>query len=90
MQTYMSVMTVTKYRKENHVLVMLVEELDLPMNIIDALREQGFIELHPPQAESLPIALEGKNLVVAIPTASGKSLIGYITALKKVIVEGKN
>ena len=89
MQTYMSVMTVTKYRKENHVLVMLVEELDLPMNIIDALREQGFIELHPPQAESLPIALEGKNLVVAIPTASGKSLIGYITALKKVIVEGK-
>ena len=89
MQTYMSVMTVTKYRKENHVLVMLVEELDLPMNIIDALREQGFIELHPPQADSLPIALEGKNLVVAIPTASGKSLIGYITALKKVIVEGK-
>lgn len=68
---------------------MLVEELDLQENIINALKEQGFIELHPPQAESLPIALEGKNLVVAIPTASGKSLIGYITALKKVVEEGK-
>ncbi len=68
---------------------MLVEQLDLSENILTALKEQGFIELHPPQAEAIPLALEGKNLVVAIPTASGKSLIGYTAALKKVLNEGK-
>lgn len=37
----------------------------------------------------MPIALEGHSLVVAVPTASGKSIIGYIPALKKVLEEKK-
>lgn len=68
---------------------MRFDELDVPDNVADALREHGFVELHPPQAEALPIALEGRNLVVSVPTASGKSLIGYIPAMKKVINERK-
>lgn len=68
---------------------MLVDELDLSDDIRQALREQGFVELHPPQAEAIPIALTGKNVVAAIPTASGKSLIGYCTALKRLVEEGK-
>ena len=51
--------------------------------------EQGFVELHPPQAEAIPIALQGHNLVAAIPTASGKSLIGYIPALEMMVQHGK-
>lgn len=66
---------------------MRTEELDLPQEAIRALTEQGFIELHPPQAEAIPKVLEGKNLVASIPTASGKSLIGYCAALKKILVE---
>ena len=66
---------------------MRTDELDLPQEAIDALKEQGFIELHPPQAEAIPKVLEGKSLVASIPTASGKSLIGYAAALKKILVE---
>ncbi|MBQ6547817.1 MAG: DEAD/DEAH box helicase [Candidatus Methanomethylophilaceae archaeon] len=66
-----------------------VSELDISGEIVDALREQGYVTLHPPQAEALPKALAGDNLVVAVPTASGKSLIAYITALKAITEKGK-
>ena len=61
---------------------MRVDELDIPDSVSDLLLSAGFRELHPPQAEAVPVALEGRNLVAAIPTASGKSLIGMIPALK--------
>lgn len=66
---------------------MLTDELDLSEDIRQSLKEQGFVELHPPQAEAIPKALEGRSLVVAVPTASGKSLIGYCAALKKIVEE---
>ncbi|HKM09227.1 MAG TPA: DEAD/DEAH box helicase, partial [Candidatus Methanomethylophilaceae archaeon] len=68
---------------------MRFDELDIPKNVADALKERGFVNLHPPQEKALPIALEGHSLVVAVPTASGKSIIGYIPALKKVLKEKK-
>ena len=68
---------------------MRFDELDIPASVAEALKEKGFINLHPPQAEAIPIALEGHNLVVSVPTASGKSIIGYIPALKKVLDERK-
>lgn len=67
---------------------MRVDELDAPDIVVDALQAQGFRELHPPQADAIPIALEGSNLVAAIPTASGKSLIGYAAALKTIVSGG--
>lgn len=51
--------------------------------------EAGYVNLHPPQAEAIPIALQGHSLVVAIPTASGKSLIGYVPALDMMVRKGK-
>lgn len=63
---------------------MRVDELDVPDNVAEALMSAGFRELHPPQAQAIPVALEGRNLVAAMPTASGKSLIGYTAALKTV------
>ncbi len=64
---------------------MRIDELDIPDSVADALMSVGFRELHPPQAEAIPITLEGRNLVAAIPTASGKSLIGYVAALKTLV-----
>ncbi len=63
---------------------MRVDELDVPDSVAEALVSAGFRELHPPQAQAIPVALEGRNLVAAMPTASGKSLIGYAAALKTV------
>ena len=68
---------------------MEVRELDVSGEIVAALEEQGYVTLHPPQAEALPKALAGDNLVVAVPTASGKSLIAYISALKAILEKGK-
>ena len=68
---------------------MQVSELDVSDSIIKALNEQGYVTLHPPQAEAIPKALEGNNLVVAVPTASGKSLIAYVSALKVILEHGK-
>jgi helicase len=68
---------------------MKLNELDISDNIIDILDKEGISELYPPQAEALPAALEGKNVVLAIPTASGKSLVAYIAILKKVLSHGK-
>lgn len=62
-----------------------MDELDISDRVAKALNDVGFVVLHPPQAEAIPVALSGRNLVAAIPTASGKSLIGYIPALQTIV-----
>ncbi len=52
------------------------------------MRQDGIETLYPPQEAALPPALAGKNLVLAVPTASGKSLIGYLAATKHVLERG--
>lgn len=66
-----------------------LESYDLSSDIISILAEEGITTLYPPQAEALPLALKGENLVLAIPTASGKSLIAYLAMLKSVLEGGK-
>ena len=54
------------------------------------LREDGIEELYPPQAEAVECgATEGENLVAAIPTASGKTLIATLAMLASVERGGK-
>jgi helicase len=53
------------------------------------LEAQNIRELYPPQKVALPLALSGKSLVLAMPTAGGKSLIGYAAAIKKALKGGK-
>ena len=48
------------------------------------MKQQGITTLHPPQAMAIGPALEGKNLLLATPTASGKSLIAYLAILQKL------
>ena len=57
-----------------------IEQLGLCPDIVNLLREKwGIKELYPPQQEALPHALSGKNLMLTIPTASGKSLVAHLT-----------
>ena len=67
---------------------MKVTELDVDRRIQGILAKEGFAELYPPQAEALPIAMSGRSLVAAMPTASGKSLIGFIPAVDTVLRKG--
>ncbi len=41
----------------------------------------GITSLYPPQKEALDKVLQGGNLVLSVPTASGKSLVAYLTIL---------
>ena len=69
-----------------------VEELsDLPPKARDYLREQGIRELYPPQAKAVRRGLlKGASLVMAVPTAAGKTLVALMAILKKALAgEGK-
>src|SRR5512137_1245116 len=67
---------------------MKLEELPLQKEIIGILKEQDISELYPPQAKALPHALKGENLVLSIPTASGKSLVAYLAIVHRLLIEG--
>lgn len=57
----------------------------LDKNIISFLEKEWEIkELFPPQKESLPHSLNGSNILLTIPTASGKSLIAYLTIIHRL------
>ncbi|MFO7990919.1 MAG: DEAD/DEAH box helicase [Thermoplasmata archaeon] len=67
---------------------MNIEELDIPEEAKKVIVEMGIQELYPPQEECIDDVIEGKNCVLAFPTASGKSLLAYIAIMKKVLEEG--
>ncbi len=65
---------------------MKVEELPLHDSAKQVLTELGLTELYPPQEEAVHAgALNGKNLVLASPTASGKTLVAELCALKHIL-----
>ncbi|MEM2989231.1 MAG: DEAD/DEAH box helicase [Candidatus Bathyarchaeia archaeon] len=66
-----------------------IEELDIPEELMRILIENGYRELYPPQADALGSGiLNGGNLVLASPTASGKTLVAEIVVMKEVLERG--
>ena len=66
---------------------MKVDKLPLHKDIIEVLKEHEISELYPPQAKAMPHILEGENVVLSIPTASGKSLVAYLAIVNKLTKE---
>ena len=63
-------------------------DLEVDQRIIDHLRsEWGIEELFLPQREALPYALAGRNVMLTIPTASGKSLVAHLTIIQRLITD---
>lgn len=54
--------------------------LDAPVRAL--LEAEGISELYPPQASALGPVLSGKSVLLACPTASGKSLVAYLALLR--------
>ena len=66
-----------------------IEELPIPETVKDILLGLGIAELFPPQEDCiLAGVLEGRNIVLASPTASGKTLIAELCGLKHVLEKG--
>ncbi len=65
-----------------------VEDLDLPAEVQQHVIEGwGIKHLYPPQAQAMSAALYGRNLLLAIPTASGKSLVAYLAMARRLLVD---
>ncbi|MFW9832511.1 MAG: DEAD/DEAH box helicase [Candidatus Thorarchaeota archaeon] len=63
-----------------------LKELDINKRIIMHLQSQGISDLFPPQISAFKTGvLDGKNLVLAIPTSSGKTLVAEICMLKTIL-----
>jgi helicase len=64
-------------------------DLPVPEQVKEVMLKTGIVDLYPPQEEAVKAgALEGKNLVLASPTASGKTLIAELCALKHILENG--
>ena len=61
---------------------MKIDELPLDPNIINFLKSESYRELYPPQKDAVKAGvLDGKNVLVSVPTASGKTLIAMLATL---------
>ena len=68
---------------------MKVEELQVTDPVKQLLLESGISTLYPPQEDAIKAgALEGRNLVLASPTASGKTLVAELCAMRHILERG--
>lgn len=68
---------------------MNIADLPIPDIVKDKLKEEGITTLYPPQAQAIKKGLlKGTNLVVAIPTASGKTLLAILASIKNLTETG--
>ncbi|MCL4429751.1 MAG: DEAD/DEAH box helicase [Chloroflexi bacterium] len=68
---------------------MKIADLSIPQPIKEVLEGLGISELFPPQEDTIRAGvLAGQNIVLASPTASGKTLIAELAGLKHVLEHG--
>ncbi len=68
---------------------MALADLGIDERVVALLESQGIEELYPPQVEAWNALKDGSNVVVAVPTASGKSLVAYLALLRNFLTTGR-
>jgi len=69
---------------------MKIADLDLPQPLVSAYAAKGIHTLYPPQVECIENGLlTGSNLLISIPTASGKTLIAEMAMHHQIAKGGK-
>lgn len=70
---------------------MMIREIpDLPAEFVEILEKSGYQTLYPPQQDAVRGGvLAGKNLLLATPTASGKTLVAIMAAIQAIQRGGK-
>ena len=64
---------------------MRIDELQLDPSTINFLKSEGYTKLYPPQNDAIKAGvLNGKSVLVSVPTASGKTLIAILAALSHI------
>jgi len=66
-----------------------IEELPIHDSVKAIIAKAGYDTLYPPQEDAIKAGvLEGKNIVLASPTASGKTLVAELVILKSILEKG--
>ena len=70
--------------------ILNISSLQIPKSLISLLESHGYSDLYPPQEQSINNGLlDGNNLLLTTPTASGKTLVAIIAAGMHVLNGGK-
>ncbi|WP_413699788.1 DEAD/DEAH box helicase [Psychromonas sp. KJ10-10] len=64
---------------------MLIEDLPVDRTLITSLAHLGFTETTQIQAEAIPVAVAGKDLLASSKTGSGKTLAFLLPAMQRVL-----
>ena len=68
---------------------MPLEDLGIDPRVAAILAAHGIQDLYPPQKEAWAAIRDGRNTLVSIPTASGKSLVAYLAILHRWLKTGR-
>jgi superfamily II DNA/RNA helicase len=63
---------------------MSFESLNLNPAILQALAAAGYVEPTPVQAQAIPAAIAGRDLMVSAPTGTGKTAVFVLSALQRL------
>ncbi|MDW7774712.1 MAG: ATP-dependent DNA helicase [Methanosarcinales archaeon] len=71
-------------------LFMKISEINIPGTLSSFYIDSGITELYPPQVAAIEAGLlDGKNILAAVPTASGKTMLAELAMLTSVMKGGK-
>ena len=69
---------------------MRFDELDLEAEILDGLEDMNFREMTPVQEQTIPIILEGRDIIGCAQTGTGKTAAYTLPLLNKLLIEGND
>ena len=64
---------------------MKFEELNIPEKVLEGIRTAGFNECTPVQAQTLPVALEGRDIAAQAQTGTGKTAAFLIAVFSRML-----
>ena len=67
---------------------MRFDELDLEDEILDGLEDMNFHEMTPVQEHTIPVILEGRDIIGCAQTGTGKTAAYTLPLLNKLLIEG--
>ena len=69
---------------------MRFDEIDFEDEVLDGLYDMNFEEMTPVQEATIPVILEGSDLIACAQTGTGKTAAYTLPLLNKLLVEGVN
>lgn len=67
---------------------MRFDELDLEDEVLDGIDAMNFQEMTPVQEQTIPIILDGRDIIACAQTGTGKTAAYTLPLLNRLLLEG--